>query len=120
MSNPTPDPTSATLDEIRDWFARRTHTQHETRHELWQEDCRIDADWTHHPIPATLDAIAALMPKDWWWSRFETVASGVKWNAGPYGGFDRVSVFDTGDELLDRARLALAATLNNEAKKGTP
>jgi hypothetical protein len=93
------------LDELRDWFARRTD-----KFPHWSDaHARMLDQLGAHPIPATLDAIAGLMPPGWWWSRFETGACGVKWVAGPYGGFASVSIPDTGDELLDRARLAMLA-----------
>jgi hypothetical protein len=93
-----------TLDELRDAHAKRLGWTFE--HGYWMKDGAV---YTGQPVPATIDAIAGLMPSGWWWSRFETGACGVKWVAGPYGGFASVSIPDTGDELTDRARLAWLA-----------
>jgi hypothetical protein len=92
-----------TLDELRDAHAKR----------LGWEPCPLvyDGCWCkgtkycRHPIPATLDAIAGLMPSGWLWTR----TNGC-WHAYPHAVSSlRVSVLDTGDELTDRARLAWLA-----------
>lgn len=52
-----------TLDEIRDWFARRQGWERNT-FGFWTKPMTFvyrDHD-DEHPIPATLDAIAGLMP----------------------------------------------------------
>jgi hypothetical protein len=106
-----------TLDELRDAHAKRKmladltepHTMEWAERE-WDNEFFRRADlngW--HPIPATLDAIAGLMPPDWDWQR-----NHVDWIAGKRGGAQRTlwrmaSTPDTGDELTDRARLAWLA-----------
>jgi hypothetical protein len=93
-----------TLDELRDAHAKRLGWE-------WQGGCKwfnsrktgIDATIYTHPVPAALDAIAGLMPSNWTWER-----RNGKWYAfHPYP--DEVRTGDTGDELLDRARLAWLA-----------
>jgi hypothetical protein len=59
-----------------------------------------------HPIPSTLDGVAALWPKGWAWIRYGCVWSA---NAASRGGFGNYAhTEDTGDELADRTRLLLA------------
>lgn len=61
-------------------------------------------------IPPTLDAIAGAMPEGWGWRRmclapvWEAAQEGMRWTDG-------VHVKDTGDEKLDRARLAVACRM---------
>ena len=114
------DPTTMTLDEIRDWAARRQGWE-------WQGGCKwfnsrksgIDATIYVHPIPPTLDAIAGLMPPN-----VRTFKS-LPTRDGNLVFYDAVNsrhliietVPDTGDELLDRARLAMLATLAEDRNK---
>jgi hypothetical protein len=100
-----------TLDELRDAHAKRLGWE-------WQGGCKwfnsrksgIDATIYTHPIPATLDAIAGLMPSGWWWRRFIDLDGSVCWVAGQdISRWVVCKVPDTGDELLDRARLAWLA-----------
>ena len=65
-----------------------------------------------HPIPATLDAIAGLMPSGWEVFRVWQGQLG-EWRAyvriGEEDQWRKVVAPDTGDELTDRARLAWLA-----------
>lgn len=98
------------LDELRDAHAKR----------LGWEYCPLvfggswhkDGKYCMHPVPATLDAIAGLMPSGWGWRKF-----GGEYRAGPIvnggGIMAGVSVPITGDDIeaekTDRARLAWLA-----------
>jgi hypothetical protein len=99
--------TDMSLDQIRDWHAKRLGwQQYGTKAPYWTRGPEIE---TRHPVPATLDAIAGLMPPGWDWQR-----NHVDWIAGKRGGARRTvwrmaSTPDTGDELTDRARLAWLA-----------
>jgi hypothetical protein len=103
---------SMNLDELRDAFARRTHTQHSQNPDLWEDDRNVDVVWGPHPIPATLDAIAGLMPSGWEVFRVWQGQLG-EWRAyvriGEEDQWRKVVAPDTGDELTDRARLAWLA-----------
>jgi hypothetical protein len=113
------DPTTMTLDEIRDWAARRhgwdTGIDGESNiYYWWKAPFLVDTATHHHPIPPTLDAIAGLMPSGWKTFRVWKGQAG-EWRAyvrrGTGDDWDRVTTIDTGNELLDRARLAMLATL---------
>lgn len=115
-----------TLDEIRDWFARR---------QGWRtEPPQVDGlgdhrkywwKWTispshgertyayFHPIPPTLDAIAGLMPPNVRTFKSLPTRDGnpVFYEAVNSEHLIIATVPDTGNELLDRARLAMLATL---------
>ena len=62
-----------------------------------------------HPIPATLDAIAGLMPSGWRWTRRLQADLSLIWLATNTTLGKSVVIDDTGDELTDRARLAWLA-----------
>jgi hypothetical protein len=100
-----------TLDELRDAHAKR----------LGWEYCPLvfggswhkDGKYCKHPIPATRDAIAGLMPPDWMWAKYPD-----KWTADWFPKWNpesrkppaaTVTTPDTGDELTDRAQLAWLA-----------
>jgi hypothetical protein len=107
-----------TLDELRDAHAKR-----DDRFKHWPHLRFLDQIGAH-PVPATLDAIAGLMPPGWWWTREGGSTPNpngllLKWAACQVG-HDRwgvVTTPDTGDELTDRARLAWLAW-EAEAKGG--
>lgn len=62
---------------------------------------------TNHPIPSSLDGIAALWPKGWTWRRNDRGWIAFRDGyAGPIPGDPRTE--DTDDELTDRTRLLLA------------
>jgi hypothetical protein len=92
------------LDELRDAHAKRLGWE-------WQIGCNwfnsrktgIDATIYTHPVPATLDAIAGLMPPNWEWCMDVDVLEAYRDTTG------YVWVERTGDELTDRARLAWLA-----------
>jgi diadenosine tetraphosphatase ApaH/serine/threonine PP2A family protein phosphatase len=101
------------LDELRDAHAKRLGWE-------WQGGCKwfnsrktgIDATIYSHPVPDTLDAIAALMPSGWEVFRVWQGQLG-EWRAyvriGEEDQWRKVVAPDTDDELLDRARLAWLA-----------
>jgi len=69
-----------------------------------------------HPVPSTLDGIAALWPKGWEWQR---LCDGG-WVASKTRKIDDfIEVPDTGDELADRTRL-LHAVLRAEMDAAKP
>jgi hypothetical protein len=117
------DPTTMTLDEIRDWAARRQGWDAYVASNgitVWHRggfgkaDDPYQQSGSSHPIPPTLDAIAGLMPSGWKTFRVWKGQAG-EWRAyvrrGTGDDWDRVTTIDTGNELLDRARLAMLATL---------
>jgi hypothetical protein len=121
------DPTTMTLDEIRDWAARRQGwARHQYGEQWWYslpDGNRPKTTFTHeYPIPPTLDAIAGLMPSGWTWARW---GDGT-WNAQRCypatvlpkdADMTILETIDTGNELLDRARLAMLATLAEDRNK---
>lgn len=109
------NPTTMTLDELRDWCAvddgwefRSSFGNH-----WWVRvaDGGMDETSEHHPYPATIDGAARALPEGWWWSRCETEEHGKWWYAGRHKGFASVDIPDTGDEILDRYRLAVACRM---------
>lgn len=88
------------LDELRDELAV-AGGWHRTGGALWWHD---DGRQTTDPIPATLDAIAGCWKDGWRWCKNTTsyCADDINYD------LPRISVPDTGDEKLDRARLACA------------
>ena len=122
------NPQTMTCDECRDELARRAGWKHITEPtDEWDADTRsmtmYPEHWiresTHdvaycHPYPPTLDGAAGALPEGWWWSKFETGSAGVKWVSGPENGFASVTVYDTGDEITDRYRLALCCVIAGE------
>lgn len=65
-----------------------------------------------HPIPDTLDGIAALWREHlpgWEWWRFRLDDGNLIWEARVLGTTKRATLFDSGDELFDRLALFVAA-----------
>ena len=111
----TTDPRTWSLTECRDWLARddgwdRKYIQ------AADSKCWTNGDFwqCNHPIPATLDAIAGACPEgalhcnDHWWFWFHPLSSVAK---------PGVKVGRTGDEKLDRARLAVLARMAQKEKQ---
>jgi hypothetical protein len=105
-----------TLDQILAWATAREGWKYfPARHSLvgpqaeyWTRGQGTETEYAHKPpIPATLDAIAALMPEGWWWTKT------ARWYAGPKSEIAATTP-DTGDELFDRALLAYHATIASE------
>jgi hypothetical protein len=106
------------LDELRDWHVKRLGWRQAFRHrhasgvEQWWWERDNGDECQDHPIPATLDAIAGLMPSGWEVFRVWQGQLG-EWRAyvriGEEDQWRKVVAPDTGDELLDRARLAWLA-----------
>lgn len=108
--------------ECRDWIALQNPIYRVTRggaigpsnnpEDLWEEKLNQDDEWwpvtgeegwPEHPIPDTIDAASAAMPKGW----FVTCTSQY-WKAVQYGNLT-VEVARTPDEKHDRFRLAIKA-----------
>ena len=111
----TIDLRTASVDEMRDWLAVQQGWKFNDVVRTWfrnDDPPETERIPPNHPIPATLDAIAAVWGTElveWMWKR-----SGG-WDAWKRGTNTYVYVFDTGDELADRLRLtclALAAERN--------
>jgi hypothetical protein len=109
-----------TLDELRDAHAKRLGWRLVADDGNLQRTCWINELYNGcpitgrtiivtkegediHPIPATLDAIAGLMPPNWEWCMDVDVLEAYRDTTG------YVWVERTGDELTDRARLAWLA-----------
>ena len=111
-----------TTDQIRDELARRAGWEFRSAfgNHWWRRvaDGGDHEDSDDHPFPPTLDGAASAMPEGWWWSRYETVADGGKWCAGPRGGLASVCVYDTGDPVHDLYALALACVRAKENSNG--
>jgi hypothetical protein len=105
---------SMNLDELRDAHAKRLgwkgYGENWWRHELSPPG--DSKSYFTHPVPATLDAIAGLMPSGWEVFRVWQGQLG-EWRAyvriGEEDQWRKVVAPDTGDELTDRARLAWLA-----------
>lgn len=130
------NPNTMTLDECRDWLAERkgwykittvVHSVDLENHrnssieevQAWKRSICGDSDVQfEHPIPPTLDAIAACMPEGW----------SIQINIDVYEmrPFECVAWKDVGDdgieasadsELLARARLAVACRMAGKEGK---
>lgn len=130
-------PNEMSLDQCRDWLAREDGWVTEQDHAIQKDGTlRPLIAWTHkatnrekiwvHPYPTTIDGAAGAMPEGWTWAKGYTVSvgmgappSGVAWSAKFVGDYARLSasVWSTGNEILDRYRLAVACRM---AMKGTP
>jgi hypothetical protein len=107
------------LDELRDAHAKRLGWHQIRANGATKEDGDDGLYWAKggrmmwdHPVPATLDAIAGLMPSGWEVFRVWQGQLG-EWRAyvriGEEDQWRKVVAPDTGDELTDRARLAWLA-----------
>lgn len=102
-------PNTMTLDEVRDELARMDGWNKRPSNNgiLWYAN---NGAWTYfHPHPATLDGAAAALPEGWSWIRGGNRWSGI--HPGSVFSWKDTRVPDTGDELLDRYRLALSCRL---------
>ncbi len=103
------------LDELRDAHAKRLGWKYEEpftgSDSLPWYNFKQDVGSISHPIPATLDAIAGLMPPNVRTFKDMPTRDGgpVCYNAVDSGHLIIATVPDTGDELTDRARLAWLA-----------
>lgn len=120
----TIDPTTATLDECRDWLAIHKrpggHRYDEfTKTHFWKK--RISNDWTReHPIPETLDAAAEAMPSGWWWEVWVDSLPGVQVKAIPLPpNIDQPHIYidQSETEILARFRLAVACCQADDERK---
>lgn len=106
-----------TLDEVRDFLMWRDGWSHVLRHRhasgadqwCWERD---NGDETFdHPHPATLDGAAAALPEGWTWWKVT-----AEW-AAQAAHSPMIYIPDTGDEIADRYRLALACRLAEKGDK---
>ena len=123
----TLDPRTATLDEIRDWFAERDGwTLEPVTQCFWEKvveygTLRVGP----HPYPDTRDGAASAMPEGWYWVRegasFSHRQDGLmlKWKACQRGAdnWRIVETPDTNNEIDDRYRLAALAAQAMDAKE---
>ena len=112
------NPNTMTAQECADWCAMddwwRQAFQH--RHasgagQWWWERDGGDESFDH-PHPLTLDGAAKALPEGWSWTKHAT-SFGKWWAAYPPGwnGEEYPEVVDTGDEIADRYRLAVACRM---------
>lgn len=117
------NPQTATIEECRDFVAgAQGWTQ--TTDGIWcSPECKDRDDFAacvrsgvlpclNHPVPATIDAAAKALPEGWTWLKHEDIHNGVVtvvWKAYNIETFAVVP--STGDEILDRFRLAVAAII---------
>lgn len=110
------DPRTATLDEIRDWFAERDGwTLEPVTQCFWEKvveygTLRVGP----HPYPDTRDGAASAMPPGWQWTKGHLI-----WRAMLRDWATNVSVNDTNNEIDDRYRLAALAAQAMDAKEAT-
>lgn len=119
------NPHTATLDELRDWLARADHlkdlgkplSEMPWAEQQWDSDnCRWADAHKVHPHPRTLDGAAAAMPKGCTWTREHGVGY-LMWRVmSDTGVFDTIRMYDTGDEITDRYRLACLARVAMKEK----
>ena len=111
------DPTTMDLDQIRDWAARRQGWDTYTASNgitVWHRGGFGKADDPYqqssnaHPIPATLDAIAGLMPEPW--RSTTTIHIGTSNTVALAVNSCQWIRADGENEILARARLAMLAT----------
>jgi len=103
-----------TLDELRDWHARRAGwtyhpnlsgigggpNQHPATGAVWTRG--NESVWVH-PFPPTIDGAASAMPKGRTGARYMDYYNGWVWICG------KASCYDTGNEIHDRYLLAKLA-----------
>lgn len=101
-----------TLDELRDWHARRAGWTHEGGCKWFNANrSGIDATFYNHPFPATLDGADAAMPNGWDWSR-EYRGGSIVWfasNMAEYPHTKRCHVVGTTDKIRDLYELSKLA-----------
>lgn len=123
----TIDPTTATIDECRDWLYRRKalsdligtpHTMEWASAHWDTNHCRRIDDLGLHPFPPTLDAAAEAMPSGWFWC-VEFYKETFTVRADTLGRIFVVPAFDCDNELLARFRLAVACCqIDDKSRKG--
>lgn len=117
-----------THDQRRDWWAttvmgckhvdqsefrNRPHWIDSDGEPVWTDDCLLAA----HPLPDTLDAIAACLPKGWWWERRVDEDEEMDGWCAYRDGRSYVQAPDTGNEKSDRLLLACLAWLEERGSK---
>lgn len=110
----TMNPDTMTLHECRDAIAEAMGYTPVTNLDLGRIGwTRPDGrDILHHPLPATLDAIAGSLPEGWLWNEIRWFNGSKLWSARVYR-FDPWDAdgADADTELLARARASLKAWL---------
>ena len=95
---------SMTLDELRDWHARRAGWTQKIEGDF--EDAKWclhhHSQWDH-PFQPTLDGADASFPKGRVWYRYLDYFSGLVWKCG------EVAIYDTGDKPRDLYELSKLA-----------
>ena len=108
----------ASLNVLRDWLAQD---------DGWKPVVNFDTErWVRagerpifsHPYPATIDGASSAMPEGWTWQRvlhrlnLEWWAQHFDYHHAFRGRSElSISILDSGDEILDRYRLAVLARL---------
>ena len=119
------NPNTMTAQECADWCAKDDgwiedadleyddldgypHIGYRRKH---ADGIRSEKRWDH-PHPLTLDGAAKALPEGWSWTKHAT-SFGKWWAAYPPGwnGEEYPEVVDTGDEIADRYRLAVACRM---------
>lgn len=127
----TIDPTTATLDECRDWLTRRAGwakiTDGDSGRWFWHiPGVPTALDYYESPIPETLDAAAEAMPSGWYMhelcdNRTEFGTPKYPWIARAskqQGGRMPDEVRSTGEtEIVTRFRLAVACCMVDDAAR---
>jgi hypothetical protein len=108
------NPNTMTLDELRDWCAVdagwRKHTLYWHPFNVPGMEAARNVCYLH-PFPKTLDGAARALPEGWKWEKRTHLKVGAEWNQlwwAECGSIDVGPFRDTGDEILDRYRLAVA------------
>ena len=117
----TIDPTTATIDECRDWLTRRAGwakiTDGNSGRWFWHiPGVPTALDYYESPIPETLDAAAEAMPSGWFWC-VEFYKETFTVRADTLGRVCVVPAFDCDNELLARFRLAVACCMIDDAAR---
>ena len=109
------DPNTMTLDEAREWLAKNSGPWSLRNGRWYHRDWhKSGSGQRHHPIPPTLDAIAACMPEGWyWWINHcalfgvETYVTKAVQKSAPLLRAESQAE----SEILARARLAVACRM---------
>lgn len=128
----TNDHNTMTLDECRDWLAENSPAKYGVANYrrawngCWERvNTRTGSvEYQYHPewglgnfVPATLDAAAAALPEGWGWTQGFRSTVGREWIAQDANGRNHQIVGWTGDEKLDRFRLAVACHMAEKGNK---
>ena len=113
-----------TLDELRDWHAKRKYladvpnVSQITRDGWDSEHFQKCDEYEIHPFPPTLDAADASFPPKWRWTR--DWSDGHEWWAAfpkHWDGEEYPTVPDTGDKVFDLYALSKLAWEQEESNE---